>query len=343
MPSQRVLAFLAAALLLLASVQGGFGILRLLGLRSGIDSLATGDCGRCGTGLLNLCDERECLSLGACAFTQKLIGGTCADTQDSVYGLDATSGSIVIRRDIPYGSEDKQVLDLCRPKTMSGKVSGVILIHGGGGDKSDFMRSCKLLAAGGYVAATINYREEPAPAYPMLLDDARLALSWLRARPEVDSTRMGAMGGSAGGYLSSHLGTRQDTERVQCVVNNFGPTDWSDPAVGGSPDMYERFTTKLFGNVTAEDDPGLYADASPITHVTSDDADFVFTRSVNDHLVPRSQAERMIAALRAAGKTVPDLYEFNATGSAHALQMSTEEMLKLWRFQKGFLDSCLTR
>lgn len=296
MASHRtILLCIAAALLLLASVRVGGGLLRVLGLRQG------------GSGALD----------------------------------SAIETSIVVQRNIPYGKEGKQVLDLCRPKNLTGNVSGVALFHGGGGDKSDFLPICKQLAASGYVAATINFREEPAPAYPLLMADAKLALAWLRERPNVDGRRMAAWGGSLGGYLSSHLGTREDTEKVQCVVNNYGPTDLFDPALEENTWLMEQAVEKFFNGVTKEEDPDLYRDASPVTHVSADDAEFVFTRSVNDNLVPKSQAERMIEALRAEGKDVPDLFEFQGTGNAHALKMGRTEMQRVWDFQKGFLDRCL--
>lgn len=253
----------------------------------------------------------------------------------------AAEASTVVQRNIPYGEEGKQVLDLCRPKNLAGKAPGVALFHGGGGDKADFLPICKQLAASGYVAAAINFREEPAPAYPLLMADAKLALAWLRERPDVDGRRMAAWGGSLGGYLSSHLGTREDTERVQCVVNNYGPTDLFDPSLEENTWLMEQAVGKFFNGVTKEEDPDLYRDASPITHVSAEDAEFVFTRSVNDRLVPKSQAERMIAALRAEGKDVPALFEFQGTGNAHALKMGRTEMQRVWEFQKGFLDRCL--
>ncbi len=297
MASHRVmlLCIAAALILLLASLQAGGGLLRVLGLRQG------------GSGALD----------------------------------PAAEASIVVQRNIPYGEEGKQILDLCRPKNLAGKAPGVALFHGGGGDKADFLPICKQLAASGYVAATINFREEPAPAYPLLMADAKLALAWLRERPDVDGRRMAAWGGSLGGYLSSHLGTREDAENVQCVVNNYGPTDLFDPALEENTWLMEQAVEKFFNGVTKEEDPDLYRDASPITHVSADDAEFVFTRSVNDRLVPKSQAERMIAELRLAGKDVPDLFGFQGTGNAHALKMSRPEMQRVWEFQKGFLDRCL--
>ncbi len=249
--------------------------------------------------------------------------------------------NISVQRNVAYGDDPKQVLDLCKPKTLTSKAPLIILIHGGGGDKVSYISSCQRLAQSGYFAATVNYREDPPPAYPKALDDVRDALSYLLKLEQVDTKKVGAMGGSAGGYLSSMLGTQEENQKVACVVNQFGPTDLTDPSILNLSIWKSRLFPKMFGNVTYEENPELYKNASPITYVSANDADFFFTRSVNDPLVPKSQAERMIAALRSVGKQVANVYEFNGTGGGHATKLPSKDAEKLWNMQINFLDSCL--
>src|SRR3989344_8352732 len=128
-------------------------------------------------------------------------------------GADAAS-NIIVEKDIAYGNRPKQKLDLCKPINISGKVPGVILIHGGGGDKSDFLNACKYLAKNGFIAITVNFRESPPPSWKVILEDNRNALVWLKARSNVDSEKIGAMGGSAGGYVASIMGTSEFDNKV---------------------------------------------------------------------------------------------------------------------------------
>lgn len=255
---------------------------------------------------------------------------------------DEEYADIRVEKDLSYGTHPDQKLDLCRPKEITGKVPGIILIHGGGGDKESFLWFCQQYAKRGFVATAVNYREEPPPVYPKALEDVKAALTWLKARKEVDGQRIGASGGSLGGYLSSMLGTQEFENKVKCVANNFGPTDYNDPAWEDvSPEALERFVAKFFGDVTPEENPELYRQASPITYVSANDAvGWFFTRSKNDRLVPESQMTRMIEALAAVGIETK-YYEYSGTGGGHANNLSFQEAQKLNQKKFGFMEKCL--
>lgn len=251
--------------------------------------------------------------------------------------------NFTVKYDIPYGPHPMQKLDLCLPNPLrqGNKYPAAILIHGGGGDKSGFIHICKRLATNGIVAAEVNFREEPPPAYKVVLADNKLALQWLKDREFVDSERVGAMGGSLGGFVSSLMGTTEFDNKVKCVVNNFGMTDLTDPNLDWSTEFMKNIVDKFFAGITYADDPRLYRNLSPITHVSSNDASpWLFTRSINDHLVPRSQMTRMIEKLKSVN--IPaEFYEFNGKGPGHALELPPLEALKLLEKRVNFLKECL--
>lgn len=255
--------------------------------------------------------------------------------------LKILPGKIMVKKNISYGTEEKQKLDLCLPKNIKGGVPGVILIHGGGGDKKSFLPSCKQLAKKGLVAVTINFREEPPPSHSKILEDISLALAWLKSRDEVDREKIGAMGGSLGGYVAAFTGTFEFKDKANCVVNNFGPTDFTDPALEDSP-LKDTFVEKFFGGVTYEEDPRLYQELSPITHVSSNDAQFFFTRSTNDQLVPISQMTLMIERLKSVGIEA-QLFEYDGKGGGHANKLSLSQAEQLFEKRVNFLVNCLTR
>lgn len=250
------------------------------------------------------------------------------------------AAEIEVQENLPYGTFPKQTLDLCKPVTISGKVPGVILVHGGGGDKSSFKKPCSDFAKVGIVAVTINYREEPSPSYRLMLEDINEALSWLKNRPYVDSSKIGAYGGSLGGYLASVAGTFESANKVQCAENNFGPTDFTDPNFGGTA-LANEFVEKFFGGVTYEEDPELYKRLSPVFNVSPDDAkSWFFSRSTNDQLVPRSQMTLMIDVLNKYGiKT--EFYEYDGDGSGHANKLGPLLALKLYSKRLNFMRTCL--
>ena len=141
---------------------------------------------------------------------------------------------------------------------------------------------------------------------------ARAGRAGLRAHAAeygVDAERLGAWGASAGAHLALMLGTmksgdyqsaddpnRQLSGKARCVVDFFGPADLRGSACPPAAAMYlMRFIGERPGAA-----PDEYADASPVTHVTSDDAPVLLVHGERDKLVPLSQSRAMAAALDAA-------------------------------------------
>lgn len=138
-------------------------------------------------------------------------------------------------------------LDLYVPNGAASPVPLIVFIHGGGwqsGDKQLGPNSYPLrYARSGYAVASINYRLSDEAIFPAQIYDTKAAIRWLRANAaqyNLDATRIGAWGPSAGGHLASLLGTSNDvtdlegtlggntqhSSRVQAVVDWYGPIDF---------------------------------------------------------------------------------------------------------------------
>ena len=126
------------------------------------------------------------------------------------------------RSGVRYGDHDRHVLDFWQAKSDS-PTPLVMVIHGGGwsgGSKerlSRFVDPNALLEAGISVAA-INYRlmrhaQDVEPPVRAPLHDAACALQFLRSKADewnIDTTRIGAAGGSAGACSSLWLAYHED-------------------------------------------------------------------------------------------------------------------------------------
>lgn len=115
-------------------------------------------------------------------------------------------------RDLSYGADPKQRLDLSTP---SGKgFPTVIVVHGGSltsGDKGDddYREVCAPFPAAGIACASINYRLAPASAWPNQVEDVVEALVWVRthiASRGGDSRSLFLVGHSSGGALVALVG-----------------------------------------------------------------------------------------------------------------------------------------
>lgn len=212
--------------------------------------------------------------------------------------------------DVPYctGGGDPLPMDLYFPPDDVGPdAPAALYVHGGAwssGDKrgEPFLDMLyPLLLARGYVVASIAYRLAPAHPWPAMIEDATCAMRHLRANAStygLDPSRIGALGSSAGAHLASLLGVAGDepsfqgrggfagrSARAQAVVNMFGPTDLTSD--DWSPAVILGFSL-VFG--TSDRSSEVLATASPVTHVSSDDAPHLTLHGEDDALVPVTQA-----------------------------------------------------
>lgn len=144
-------------------------------------------------------------------------------------------------KNIKYGEYDRNVLDLCVPRTNTKCEMGLILfIHGGswvGGSKDEFSNVIKEYAlANGYACAAINYRylSDDVNMYDILDDISASLVAIKNASAQVAVTVDKALltGGSAGAHLAMlYAYSRADEAVIEpvAVVSNCGPTNLADP------------------------------------------------------------------------------------------------------------------
>lgn len=101
-------------------------------------------------------------------------------------------------------------LRLYRPDNQRGTVPALLHIHGGGfviGDLDSELGICLSLCRNlGIVLVSVDYRLAPESPYPGGLEDCYCALNWMHdsaADLQIDPTRIGLFGQSAGGGLSA--------------------------------------------------------------------------------------------------------------------------------------------
>ena len=136
------------------------------------------------------------------------------------------------------------------------------------------------LVAKGYAVASINYRLSQHAVFPAQIEDCKAAIRWLRANAakyHLDPDHIGVWGASAGGHLVALLGTTggvkelegnggnlDQSSRVQCVVDWFGPTDLT--TMGGEHDKPDSPVARLIGGPVQENKEKARK-ASPLTYV----------------------------------------------------------------------------
>lgn len=270
----------------------------------------------------------------------------------------AAAAEIAVDKDITYSTVDgtELKLDLARP-AGDGPFPAIVFIHGGGwtgGNRQVYSEQIKEAARRGYVAITVTYRlmkfdaakketTTATPIFPAQIHDCKAAVRWLRANAEkyhVDPQRIGATGASAGGHLSLLVGLTDpasklegeggypdQSSRVQCVVNVFGPTDMADCFRTSSV----AYLFRLVMGGTPEEVAEQYAAGSPITHVSADDPPVLTLQGDTDALVPVAQATKLDEKMKAAGAS-HTLIVFPGQGHGFGGEFGKQADEATWKF-----------
>ncbi len=224
----------------------------------------------------------------------------------------------IIERDVTYCTMEGVALkmDLYYPLAGEGPWPVVMYVHGGGwvnGNKNSGvgMRDIPSLQHAGFLVVSANYRLAPEHKFPAMIEDLKCAVRYLRAHAadyNLDPDRIGAWGSSAGGHLVSLLATADESagwetgeyldqsSRVVAVVDMFGPADLT---LFSSDERVQRRNARVFGAAKLDTAPLIAA--SPVNHVTPDDAPFLIFHGEADTIVPPEHSQTLYAALQAAG------------------------------------------
>lgn len=127
-----------------------------------------------------------------------------------------------------YGNR-KMLMDVFYPNQKSKRNHiAILIIHGGGwrsGNRSQHYALASYLANLGYTCFTPEYRLSTEALFPAAVYDLKAAIRWIRKEAtnyEVDTSRIAALGFSAGGELAAFLGV---TGNLPLFEGNSGIVD----------------------------------------------------------------------------------------------------------------------
>jgi acetyl esterase/lipase len=243
-----------------------------------------------------------------------------------------------------------QTLDIYVPDVLTSPRPLMVWIHGGGwysGDKSAPPGMGLLLR--GYVIASINYRLSGEAVFPAQIFDCKAAIRFLRAHArefDIDPTRIGVWGDSAGGQLASLMGTTNGraeyegsegnfgvSSSVQAVCDWFGPSDFlqASDIKGASASAVKS----LFGGfVSAHTQMATFA--SPIDQVgRASLVPFLIMHGELDPLVPVHQSQILFQKLQASG-AIARLVILPKAGHGNGWFRSRDDLTMVY----DFFDRC---
>ena len=207
-------------------------------------------------------------------------------------------------RDIAYGPDPRQRLDVYTPKGGAAGAPVLVFFYGGGWDsgrRQDYAFAGQALAAQGFVTVAPDYRLVPQVRYPDFLTDCAAAVAWAHAHAAAyggDPDRILLAGHSAGAYnaMMLALNTRYlrdagvDPRVIRAAAGLSGPYDFLPFRV--------KSTLETFGQAS---DP---AATQPINHVAPGAPPIFLAHGDKDTLVYPKNTLALAAALSRAGDTV---------------------------------------
>lgn len=221
--------------------------------------------------------------------------------------------------DLPYASiSDSQKLDIYLPNSGDGPFPIILQIHGGAfaiGDKRDihllpFLKGIER----DYAVVSVNYRLSGEAIFPAAVQDVKAAVRWIRANQakyHLDSKRIAACGGSAGGNLAAMLGVTGGTpvfddprsgnlefsSEVEAVVDWFGPIDFlvmdeqlEQNGFGPSDHSEPSSPESRYMGAPIREIPEKVKFANPTTYIHPNLPPFFIQHGRIDRLVPVQQS-----------------------------------------------------
>jgi len=290
-----------------------------------------------------------------------LFVGACS-TDDVTEDTTILSGSTITN--VSYAtSSSAQKMDIYIPEG-TGPFPVVVLIHGGAfmmGDKSGEASNAAALVANGIAAVSINYRLSGEAKFPAQIEDCKAAVRFLRANAakyNLNPDKIGSWGASAGGNLSSLLGTSSGvaelegaslgnsgfSSKVIASVDWFGPInfltmDAEATALGFTITTNSSTSpeSKLMG-AAVQTIPAQVAKANPTTYITSDDAAFFIQVGSLDRNIPYTQSLNFYNALKGVKGSTDVSYELlDGAGHGGSQFSSSANMAKVMAFFTKYL------
>jgi len=169
------------------------------------------------------------------------------------------------------------------------------------------------LAGRGYVVLALNYRagigygldfreaDGVGAAGASEYNDVLASADFLRARPDVDPSRIGLWGGSYGGYLTA-LGLARNSELFKAGVDLHGVHDWYHDTLATDRDNLPLYSPDA--------PPAALATAlaaSPISVLSSWRSPVLLIQGDDDHNVAFSESVRLAEGLREHGVEYQEL------------------------------------
>lgn len=196
------------------------------------------------------------------------------------------------------GGERKLMLDAFYPTEITKiKRTAILIIHGGrwrSGNRNQHYALAQRLALLGYVCFTPEYRLSTEALFPAAVHDLKAAVKWIRkhgSEYNIDTSKITALGFSAGGELAAFLGNTNGkgeydslcdpstSSSVNAIIDIDGTLSFVHTESGEGDDSKKISAATAWFGVPKKDNLQLWEEASPLSHAGPNTVPTLFINS----------------------------------------------------------------
>ena len=241
-------------------------------------------------------------AMGAGALLSALAG--CGP---ATLNLFTPSSGYMLQRDIAFGDDPRQKLDIYAPTAMTRPAPVLIFLYGGSwqsGDKDSYRWIGQTFASQGIVTVIADYRTYPPAHFPDFVVDAALALRKVHdtiANYGGDPARVFVAGHSAGAYNAVMLAS--DPKYLR---DAGGDLSWIDGVIGiaGPYDFLPMKDPDIIALFGGANDPNT----QPINFIDGKRPPMLLAAGTADETVSPGNSKRMAAKLKANGSEAETIF-----------------------------------
>lgn len=211
------------------------------------------------------------------------------------------NAAVAEEKNLIYSSTGNRrlLIDAFYPKAKNGtRRTAIIIIHGGGwrsGNRTQHYALAQRLAMLGYACFTPEYRLSTEALFPAAVYDIKAAIRWVRqnaAKYGIDTSRVTALGFSAGGELAAFAGVTGNmplfegtdgftgiSTRVNAVVDIDGILSFVHPESGEGDDTKRTSAATYWFGYPKKDHGKLWEAGSALSYIDSSAPPTLFLNS----------------------------------------------------------------
>ena len=238
--------------------------------------------------------------------TASTLGMTLLTGCSGLQVLNATSPSRgnVRTKDVAFGDQPRQKLDVYRPKKAAPGAKVIIFFYGGSwrsGHKADYRFVADALTSRGFMVVLPDYRLYPEVIFPAFVEDGAASVRWVHdhiAKFGGDPNQLYLMGHSAGAHLAAML--TLDARFLKAV----GLDRNAIRATAGLSGPYDFVPTESNRAVFGLRPDDATQTIQPIHYVDGQAPPMLLLQGLKDKTVEPGNAFRLAARIREAGGKV---------------------------------------